>query len=106
MMKANIKKCYRYLDLPFDATKEDVELRQKVMIKILRAKAVNKNKNYDKKIEKINFAALTLLDFIDKNGVQQPAKFSFRPSTEEIFGEISLLLTVFILFVTTFLIML
>ncbi len=105
-MKAEIKKCYRYLDLPYNATKEDVELRQKIRIKILKSKANSKNKSYDKEIEKVNFSALTLLDFIDKNGVQEPAKFSFRPSAEHIYGELFVLLMLIIVCATTFFIML
>ena len=105
-MKAEIKKCYRYLDLPFDATKEDVELRQKIRIKMLKSKASIKNKSYDSEIEKVNFSALTLLDFIDKNGVQPPAKFSFRPSAEHVYGELFTLLILIILCATTFFIML
>ena len=106
IMETNIKKCFRYLDLPFDATKEDIELRQKIMIKMVKSKSVKDNRNYDDKIEKINFSALTLLDFIDKNGKQEPEKFSFRPSMEDLYGELFTLLIVVIFCVTSFLIML
>ena len=102
MMKAEIKRCYRYLDLPFNATKDDVELRQKMMIKVTRAKAISKGKSYNKRIEKINFSALTLLNFIDEQGIQQPETFSFRPSAEHIYGELFTLLIVMILCATTF----
>ncbi len=105
-MKAEIKKCYKYLDLPFNATKEDVELRQKIRIKMLKSKATSKNRSYDEEIEKVNFSALTLIDFIDKNGVQEPQKFSFRPTAEDIYGELFILLILIILFATTFFILL
>ncbi|MBR1988664.1 MAG: hypothetical protein IKA36_06495 [Clostridia bacterium] len=104
-MKSEIKKCYRYLDLPLDSTKDDVKLRQKVMIKMLRAKAIDKHKNYDKEIERVNFSALTLLDFIDKNGVQEAEKFSFRPSIQDIYGEVFTLFILIILCATSFLIL-
>lgn len=105
-MKAEIKRCYNYLDLPFDATIQDVELRQKVMIKIYRAKALKTNKSYQDKIDRINNSALTLIDFIDKNGVQKPAIFSFKPSAEDIYGELFVLLIVMMLCVTSFILLL
>ena len=73
-MLNQIKRCYNYLDLPYNASIEDVQTRQKVMIKLIRAKGLKTGKLNEKKIKKINIAAEKIIFYINKYG---PAKNGF-----------------------------
>lgn len=68
-MPKEIKKHYNFMNLSFSSTIEDVEMRQKSMIKIVRAKAIKKGKSYNDKINKIALSAHILVEFINKNGI-------------------------------------
>ena len=51
-MNKELKKCYRLMDLPYNATKEDIVLKKEIMIKMYNSKASIDNKDYTKKIKK------------------------------------------------------
>ena len=98
-MLSQIKRCYNYLDLPYNASIEDVQTRQKVMIKLIRAKGLKTGKLNEKKIKKINIAAEKIIFYINKYG---PAKNGFKFETD-INSTINLLfafLLSFVLFAT------
>ena len=44
-MLKEIKKCYHLLDLPYDADIEKIKSRQKVLIKMYRAKGIRTGKS-------------------------------------------------------------
>ena len=68
-MTKNLKKCYHFMNLRYDASPDEVRVRQKIMLKVLRAKAL-KNKNFDnEKIKKVNLCAEAILANIELNGV-------------------------------------
>lgn len=68
-MTKNLKKCYHFMNLRYDASPEEVRVRQKIMLKVLRAKAL-KTKNFNNpKIKKVNLCAEAILANIELNGV-------------------------------------
>ena len=82
-MTKNIKKCYETLNLRLDANENEVKVRQKVMIKVLRAKTFRTGKSNQKKIDKINSCANLILENIKTNGVGKN-KILFDTSFESI----------------------
>ena len=68
-MTRELKKCYYYLDLSFNATVEQVKTQEKILIKILRAKALKKGVSQKKKIDKIVYCANMIEENIIKNGI-------------------------------------
>lgn len=80
-MKKNLKKCYRLLDLPFDSTEEDVELRKRAMIKILESETGVKN---EKKITFVENASSLILENIKNNGIPNEEDHYFESSNESI----------------------
>ncbi len=82
-MTKNLKKCYQTLNLKLDATENEVKVCQKIKIKVLRAKALKTGKSNQKRIDKINFCANTILENIKQNGVGKN-KILFDTSLESI----------------------
>ena len=70
-MPKNVKKSYHFMSLRYDATAEDVKIRQKIMIKIARAKAFRTGKSSASKVAKISEHANIILESIDKIGPQK-----------------------------------
>ena len=68
-MDKELRKCYQKLDLPYDATEEQVELRKKVLIKIYSAKANDKNISTEKEIEEVEISASLILENIKKRDI-------------------------------------
>lgn len=68
-MTKYLKKCYQTLNLRQDANENEVKVRQKIMIKILRAKTLRTGKSNEKKINQINTCANAILENIKTNGV-------------------------------------
>lgn len=93
-MPKDIKRCYHFLDLPYDATVEDVRSRQKVKIKMLRAQAIRKGISNKKKINEVAIIGEELIDFIEREGVQPPEKVLFDTKPNEIFTQLAILFIV------------
>ena len=70
-MPKEIRKHYNFMNLSFSSTIEDVLMRQKSMIKVVRAKAIKKGKSYSDKINKIAYSAHVLVEYINKNGISK-----------------------------------
>lgn len=83
-MEKNLKKCYHCLDLPYNATADEVETRKNALVKILNSKAEEKNKSYTKEIEKIENSAGLILTNIKNNGISEKVNHCFESSTESI----------------------
>lgn len=96
-MTKEIKKYYHFLDLPYDATIEDVKARQKVMIKVLRAKAIKRGVSYSKQINKIAIVGEEVISFINGYGVQPAQKEWFKIDR----GQVLTQLFCFIIIATT-----
>ncbi len=93
-MTKDIKRYYHFLDLPYDATIEDVQSRQKVMIKVLRAKAIKRGVSYKKKINKIAVIGEEVINYIKGYGVQPPEKILFDTKTSDLLTQIFLLVII------------
>jgi len=90
-MPSKIKKCYYHLNLPFAASVEDIERRQKVLIKIQRAKALKSGKSRRNKIEKIATCANQILGYIEQNGKATEKEMYFNTSAKAILTEFVIL---------------
>lgn len=66
MMK-NIKYYYNYLDLPYNATEQDVVIKQKTMTRLYRLRAIKKGKTSNSRINRINQSASILVGYIREN---------------------------------------
>lgn len=93
-MTKEMKRYYHFLDLPYDATIEDVRSRQKIMIKVLRAKAIKRGVSYKKKINKIAIIGEEIINFIKGYGVQPAEKVLFDTKLNDFITQIFLLLIV------------
>ena len=93
-MEKNLRNCYRIMDLPFSATKEDVETRKNAMIKTLKAE---RNEKTDIEIVKVENASNLILENIKNNGIPQEEDHYFEASTQSIWA-----LSIVLLFVGLF----
>ncbi len=100
-MTKNLKKCYHFMNLRYDASPDEVRVRQKIMLKVLRAKAL-KTKNFeDPKIKKVNLCAEAILANIELNGVPTQ-KILFDTSLENLSTLFSALTIIFVFAIVTF----
>ena len=83
-MIKELKKCYYNLDLPFSATKEQVQTQEKILIKIIRAKALKTGKSQKKKIDNIVKSANLILENLEKNGIPDIKECSFSSTGKEL----------------------
>ena len=95
-MNRNLKKCYDCLDLPFSATKEQVETRKTALIKILKAKENETKISNEKEIELVELSAKTICEELEKNGIPKNIK-RFECSNESILILIVVLIFAFML---------
>ena len=93
-MPKEIKQYYQFMNLSYSSTIEQVEEREKVMIKILRAKAIKKNKSNNEKIDQVVMSANGIIGYIEKNGVPNIKDNMFNTSKTSIFYEILMLFAV------------
>ena len=84
-MEKNLKKGYRYLDLAYSATIDEIEARKVALIKMLKAKERDKNISCEKEIFKVENSANILIENIKNNGI--PKEYHhFIASNESIVG--------------------
>lgn len=105
-MKSAIKKCYSILDLPYNATIEDVRLRQKMLIKLINAKSLKNGKNYNKQIRKINLASEKIVFNINKYGIASKNCKTYESDLNNVFNVVFAFGLVTIFAVVSFLIIL
>ena len=68
-MPKEIKKHYNFMDLSYSSSVDEIKEREKVMIKILRAKAIKKGISNNNKIEQVANSANQLVAYVEKNGI-------------------------------------
>lgn len=95
-----IKKYYKYLDLDFDATEQQVLDREKVMIKMIRS---NKQKRDEKKIAKVVESANAIINFIHSGKTIKNNSIQFECSPKILFAQTLVFLFVAVMAVYTFL---
>lgn len=96
-MTKELKKCYCYLDLPYNSTIEQVDSQVKVFIKILRAKALKTGKSKSKKINKIVLCANKIKENIEKNGVPQIEETTHFSTPKELSTQLFVLIAITII---------
>ncbi len=101
-MTEEIKQMYKFFNLDFDASVEDVKGRQKSMIKVERAKAIKRGVSNKKKINQIALMGEELVHFIETNGVQEKEKVTFDTKLSDVITELSLAFIAFIVCVISF----
>ncbi len=85
-MKRSIKKCYSILDLPYNASIEDVKLRQKMLTKLINAKSLKNGKLYKRELRKINIAAEKIIFNINKYGVSNKNYTTYESDFNNVFN--------------------
>ncbi len=85
-MEKKLKNCYHCLDLPYSATSEQVEIREKAMIKIITAKAQEKHIPCENEVEEVKTSASLILENIKKNGIPNEEYHRFETSNESVWG--------------------
>ena len=101
-MSKEIKNLFDYMNLDYNASEDEIKSRQKVMIKVLRAKGIKKGKSYTKKIEEINQKTSQILDYIaiyDNSNEKNP---HFKITAHELSSMEFVLIIVLIIFLGTF----
>ena len=83
-MEKSLRKCYECLDLQFSSTIEQVEAREKALIKIFKAKEKDEKISCKKEIEEIKIAKEKIIENIIKNGVPNDKTHHFETSNESI----------------------
>lgn len=91
----NIKSYYRFFDLPYDASEDDVILRQRALIRLSRTNAININKRSNKTVEKINEKSSKLISYIRENGPLQSEEDHRISIKNELFAIMIALLVMF-----------
>ncbi len=83
-MDKNLRKCYECLDLPISATIQDVQLREKALIKICENKALENGISCDKEIGIIETSAKTVIENIKNNGIPKEENHYFDSSWKSV----------------------
>ena len=83
-MKKSLKRCYRCLDLPYDATEEEVISRENALVKILKSEALEKNISQNKKIKEVQNSSKVIIENIKNNGIPKEEFHRFECSNESI----------------------
>lgn len=91
-MNKDLKKCYECLDLPFEATIEDVQVRKNALIKIYNNKSIEKGISYDKQIGLVETSAKAIIENIKNNGIPKEEAHHFESSWKSV----SILLITFV----------
>ena len=95
-MPKEIKKFYNFMNLSYSSSFEEVQDREKVMIKVLRAKAIKKHQSYNDEINKVVASANGIMGYIEKNGVPNKRDFLFNTSKSSLISQIIVLMTLLI----------
>lgn len=95
-MTKEIKKHYYYLDLHFNATEEEIRIKEKMLIKILRYKAIKKGKSYKEEIDKVAKSADEIVDYIKKNGVPDKERPHFKSSVQDVLTQFIFMILAFV----------
>lgn len=85
-MEKNLRKCYQNLELPYNATIEQVEAREKALIKILSAQENDKKTSCDAKINNVKVSANKIVENIKKHGIPNEENHDFEASNESVAG--------------------
>ena len=84
-MEKNLRKSYELLYLPISSTIEQVETREKALIKVIEAKEREKNISCVKEIEKVKISSELIIKNIKENGIPTEKNHQFNSSGESVF---------------------
>ena len=93
-MDKSLRKSYEHLDLPYNSTIDEVQAREKALIKILKSKEIDSGVSYEKEIEKVQNASSLISENIKNNGVPKEDFYKYEASNESIVGLFVILLFV------------
>lgn len=97
-----VKKAYDYLDIDYNATEEEIRTRQRVLIKVARAKVNEQDKVTQKKIDKITHATRIILKYIKRSGVPKDDGINLDATGESIHSGYYILVLVTALAIISF----
>ncbi len=102
-MEKELKQSYHYMDLRYDSTIDEIKSRQKIMIKIFRAKSIKGGKSYKNEIAKVNNSTNKILANIKQNGIPKASIFNFSSTVNEVATLTFVLIIMIIICTVTFL---
>lgn len=85
-MEKELKNSYYRLDLKYSATIEDVEARQKALVKILTLEEKEKNISKQNEIEQVKNDCNLIISNIKNNGIPKEECHRFETSNESLVG--------------------
>ena len=92
-MDNNLRKSYECLDLPINASVEQIEAREKALIKILQAKEKEENISCVEEINRVKMSKKRIISNIQINGIpKEEEKHQFVASNESIFALVLVLI--------------
>ena len=83
-MEKKLKNSYSCLDLPYNATEEEVVTRETALVKILKSKEHEENVSCEKEIDRIEKSSKYILDNIKNNGIPKEEFHRFEASKESV----------------------
>lgn len=101
-MIKQIKKCYYRLNLPYTATEEQIITNEKILIKVLRAKAIQKGISNKAKIEQVKADTKVVLQCVKENKNIELKDINFDTSFKGIIIQICVLAMIICISATCF----
>lgn len=101
-MNKKLKKCYSYLNLPYNANIDEVENNEKALIKILQTKSQKNSKRYDKKIKQVVDYSNEIIENINKFGIPKTKAKMRTPNENFVIVQLFIFIAFFILCVVSF----
>ena len=96
-MPKDIKKQYHFLDLPYNSTVEDIEIRSNALIKVLRARAIKKGVNNTFKIDKVKASRDKILNYVQQNGIPKGNGVLYDVSINTIYTQLFTFVAIIVL---------
>ncbi len=97
-----VKRAYRYLDVNYNASIEEVKTRARILTKVYRVKNIKSGKIKINKIKKINESAQIIQRFIKTSGVPEIQRPKLDTSMESVFNGLYLLVLISIATVVSY----
>ena len=83
-MNKSLRKSYERLDLPYNSTIDEVQAREKALIKILKSKEIDNGVSCKKEISNVQKASALIIENIKTNGIPKEDFYKYEASNESL----------------------
>ena len=104
-MDKALRKCYKCLELSYNATEDDVITRQNAMVKILQSKR-DVEKDTEEKISRVKYSAGQIIKNLKEHGLPKVKNYWFETKGENFLTQIIVLFFVAFIFAASLIIIL